>query len=133
VNIEDATDRMSESLRELPELRVFDQPPDSLNPPAAIVGFPFIVFENDMLVRREPFSESMYRWPIPITVVIARSSDREARLRYMDLYERILEQLMTLDRNGICHLHLQRLGAIRAMQVAGGSYWAFDIVMEVWA
>lgn len=128
-----ATEVMAQKLKELRELRVFDYDPDTVSPPAAIIGFPFNVMEGDQLTRRRPASNSLYRWPVPVRLILGRSSERYARQKFQEYQSGVVDKLMQLDRNGLCHLHVQRISAIRPVQYAGASYWVCDVVMEVWA
>lgn len=133
MNALEASKRMAEALEHVEGLRVFDYDPDTVSPPAAVIGFPFTATQADRLTYRTPPSDSMYRWPVPVRLILGRSSERLARQQFQEYQTQVVDQLMTLDRREICHLHLNRVTAIRPVQYAGASYWVCDVVMEVWA
>lgn len=57
----------------IPDLRVFDSPPGSVTPPAAVVGYP-TRYEFD-----ETYGRGMDTMTIPVVVVVGRPTDRPTR------------------------------------------------------
>lgn len=63
------------ALRTIPRLagkRTYGYPPDSVEPPAAIVGYPEIDFD-------QTYGRGMDRWTVPVHVVVSRVDDRAGR------------------------------------------------------
>lgn len=69
----DVMDQLATALGTISGLRVFPYPPDSLNPPAAVVSYP------DTLTFDETYGRGMDRISIPVVVVVGRVSDRASR------------------------------------------------------
>lgn len=81
MNIDDAMTQLGTQLDTITGLRVFPYPPDSLNPPAAIVAWP------DRIVYDGTYRRGMDRLTVPVVVLVARTSDRASRKElaaYMD-------------------------------------------------
>lgn len=73
MNVGEAMIGLGEALAAIADLRVFDYPPDSVTPPAAIVSYPDPI-DFDMTMGR-----GSDRATVPVHVVIGRVSDRAAR------------------------------------------------------
>lgn len=123
---QDVRHALAEALSALPNVNVFDTVPDTLNPPAVLVG-------NQLDMNAADDLGNLYRRLYPITIVVGRTGEHEAQQRLASLQMAVVAVLLTLERRELCHLHLRRQGALRPLQVAGANYWASDIVMEVWA
>lgn len=72
LNASAVMDGLGVRLATISGLRVFDFPPDSVNPPAAIVGYPTVQFDATMARGKDRLS-------IPVYVYVGRVSDRNAR------------------------------------------------------
>lgn len=131
MGVEEATQSMVEAVRGIPDLRVFDYPPDTLQPPAAVFGFAETIDQFETL---HPIpGGGCQRWPIPIIVVLGRSTERTARATFEAIQREITRRILGLDRRELLHVHERAIGEVRPMQIGGGSYWTTRLVFEVWA
>lgn len=75
MNLATVMDQVAARLRTIATLagRTSEYPPDSVNPPAAIVSYP------DEYMYDETFGRGMDRLMLPVVVVVGKVSDRSAR------------------------------------------------------
>jgi len=74
VNLEAVMEEIAENLRTITSVagRTFGFPPSSITPPAAIVGYPEVKFD-------QTYGRGFDRWTVPVWVVVGKVDDRNAR------------------------------------------------------
>lgn len=75
MNLADVMDEIATKLSTIPNLRVFPYPPDSLQPPAAVVAYPETYTFDQTYVR------GMDRLTVPVVIVEGKPTDRSSRDR----------------------------------------------------
>lgn len=71
-------DEVTGALATIPNLRTFAYFPDKVTPPAAVVDFPSVDYDNT-------FSRGADRVTLPVTVLVSRVDSRSARDRLLTL------------------------------------------------
>lgn len=74
MDLDAVMEEIAVAIREVGSLagRTYGFPPDTVTPPAAIVGYPEVNFD-------QTYARGMDRWDVPVWVVVGRVSDRSAR------------------------------------------------------
>lgn len=65
-------EEIAEQLRTIVGVNVFGYPADKVEPPAVIVGYPEVDFD-------QTYVRGMDRWNVPVWVVVGKVDDRSAR------------------------------------------------------
>jgi len=71
MNLGDVMDELAESIKPIIP-RTFAYPPDVIHPPAAVVGYPEIVYDST-------YGRGMDRLEVPVVVMVGKVSDRASR------------------------------------------------------
>lgn len=120
-----------EQLETVEGLRSFAYVPDTLNPPAAVIQPPRVRNNTHQeALRSRDGIVTMWRYRVPITLVLGRVNERDWAERYdhyTDELQRVLPKAQT------CHAHVTQLPEARQITIAGADYLAADVVVEVWA
>jgi len=126
INGTDLAEALATLLGEILDIRVHPYPPDTFLPPGAVVGQPTLSWETD----NRTFTA--IQWTFPITLAVARPTEREAQMELLRMVEAVGDVLAeSADLGGLAQSTRLMSAAPAQVTASGIDYPAYLCSAEI--
>lgn len=128
MDVEAVMEELAEQLGTIVGLRVHGQPPDDITPPAAVVGYPEVDFD-------QTYCRGMDRWNVPVWVVVGRDDVKAAR-RLLSPYvsgsgDKSIKATIDGGTYVECDVATVQSGRITIVTIGGAEYLAAEFTVDI--